>query len=246
MAKDVVARLVAEGIEVALLPEEAEAVNVQTDNSVLEADPDDPPEGCELVVVLGGDGTILRGAELSRGTGVPLLGVNLGHVGFLAEAEREDLRRRPSTASSSRDYDGRGADDPRRDGPPATARCRTACWALNEVSVEKAARERMLEVAARDRRPAAVDASAATGSSSPPRRGRPPTRSRPGGPVVWPDVEAILMVPIAAHALFSRPLVVGPTSRLAVEVIPQTEGRGRHVVRRTTAGRAAARRRGSR
>ena len=53
--------------------------------------PDSAAAGCELVCVLGGDGTILRGAELSRGSGVPLLGVNLGHVGFLAEAEREDL-----------------------------------------------------------------------------------------------------------------------------------------------------------
>src|SRR6478735_4555628 len=46
----------------------------------------------ELAVVLGGDGTILRAAELTRGTGVPLLGVNLGHVGFLAESERDDVR----------------------------------------------------------------------------------------------------------------------------------------------------------
>ena len=49
------------------------------------------PEGCELAVVFGGDGTILRAAEVCRGTGTPLLGVNLGHVGFLAEADEEDL-----------------------------------------------------------------------------------------------------------------------------------------------------------
>lgn len=48
-------------------------------------------QGCELVVVLGGDGTILRGAEIARPTLTPILGVNLGHVGFLAESERDDL-----------------------------------------------------------------------------------------------------------------------------------------------------------
>jgi NAD+ kinase len=50
-------------------------------------------EDLELVVVLGGDGTILRAAELVRHSDVPLLGVNMGHVGFLAEAERDDLAR---------------------------------------------------------------------------------------------------------------------------------------------------------
>jgi NAD+ kinase len=47
-----------------------------------------------------------------------------------------------------------------------------------------------------------------------------------GGPVVWPGVEALLMVPISAHALFSRPLVVAPSSTLAVEVLARTEGAG--------------------
>ena len=103
-----------------------------------------PAAGCELVCVLGGDGTILRGAELSRGSGVPLLGVNLGHVGFLAEAEREDL---DATVERivARDYtvEERMALEVRavRGRPPGVL-----SWALNEVTVEKASRERMLEL----------------------------------------------------------------------------------------------------
>ncbi len=153
VARDVVARLVAEGIQVALMPEEAEAVGLRTDSSVIEADPDTPARDCELVCVLGGDGTILRGAEMSRGTDAPLLGVNLGHVGFLAEAEREDLRAtverivtRDYTVEERMTLDVRVA----RDGE-VVARS----WALNEVSVEKASRERMLELALEiDGRPA--------------------------------------------------------------------------------------------
>ena len=56
--------------------------------------------------MVGGDGTILRAAELARETGTPLLGVNLGHVGFLAEAEPEDVEP-PSTRSSHRRYTSR-------------------------------------------------------------------------------------------------------------------------------------------
>ena len=88
---DVAARLHAAGIQAVLLPDAAEAMSLGDSPNIVAADPTDPARGCELVCVLGGDGTFLRGAELSRGTDAPLLGVNLGHVGFLAEAEREDL-----------------------------------------------------------------------------------------------------------------------------------------------------------
>ena len=92
IAAAVVERLHAAGIEVVVQRDEATAVNLaQHPGVTLVDDGDAAAEGCELVCVLGGDGTILRGAEVSRGTGAPLLGVNLGHVGFLAEAEREDL-----------------------------------------------------------------------------------------------------------------------------------------------------------
>ena len=96
-------------------------------------------------MVVGGDGTILRAAELARATGTPLLGVNLGHVGFLAEAESEDIEATVDGVVAPALH-RRGADDPRRDACYLDGEVVAQTWALNEASVEKAARERMLEL----------------------------------------------------------------------------------------------------
>jgi NAD+ kinase len=223
LAGDVAAGLHAAGIEVVLLPDAAEAMGLGASSNIVRADPTDPARGCELVCVLGGDGTILRGAAISRGTDAPLLGVNLGHVGFLAEAEREGLGETVDRIVA-RDYlveermtlDVTAAQDGDVIG---------RSWALNEVTVEKASRGRMIELTLEiDGRPLStwgcdgVVIATPTGSTA--------YAFSAGGPVVWPDVEALLVVPISAHALFSRPLVVGPQSRLAVEVITEAEGPG--------------------
>jgi NAD+ kinase len=223
IAADVVDRLDRAGIEVVVQADEAAAVNLTQRDGVTLADPEDPARGCELVCVLGGDGTILRGAEMSRGSGAPLLGVNLGHVGFLAEAEPEDLSAtvdhivaRTYTVEERMTLDVTAHVD-------GEAVYRS--WALNEVTVEKANRERMLEVVAEiDGRPLTtwgcdgVVVATPTGSTA--------YAFSAGGPVVWPDVEAVLLVPISAHALFARPLVLGPQSHLALEVVPDTLGTG--------------------
>jgi NAD+ kinase len=172
-------------------------------------------EGCELILVLGGDGTLLRGAELAREFGVPMLGVNLGRVGFLAEAERDDLHKVVERVVA-RDYEveERMTIDVvvRENG-----RVVHTDWALNEASVEKAVRERMLElVMGVDGRPVSsfgcdgVVCATPTGSTA--------YAFSAGGPVVWPEVEALLLVPISAHALFARPLVTSPDSVLEVQV----------------------------
>jgi NAD+ kinase len=173
-------------------------------------------EGTELVIVLGGDGSLLRAAELSRPAQVPLIGVNLGHVGFLAEAEPDGLTDLVERAVA-RHYtvEERMTIDVtvRSDGSAIVS-----TWALNEATVEKAARERMVEVITEvDGRPLSrwgcdgVVCSTPTGSTA--------YAFSAGGPVVWPDVEALLMVPISAHALFAPPMVVSPHSVLAVELI---------------------------
>lgn len=177
--------------------------------------------GCELAVVLGGDGTLLRGAERARGTGVPLLGVNLGHVGFLAEAEPDAL-----TETVQRVVDREYVVEHRmtidvevsRDGEVVARE-----WALNEASIEKTARQKMIDlVVAVDARPLSrwgadgVVMATPTGSTA--------YAFSAGGPVVWPEVEALLLVPLSAHALFARPLVVAPTSTLAVDVVSPTAG----------------------
>ncbi|MFC5501417.1 NAD kinase [Lysinimonas soli] len=177
----------------------------------------------ELVIVLGGDGTILRAAELARGCNAPLLGVNLGHVGFLAEAEREDLTETVDRALA-RDYEveERMALSVRvkHDGEVIWE-----SWALNDASVEKASRERSLEVAIEvDGRPLSTFGCDGVVMSTP--TGSTAYSFSAGGPVVWPTVEALLMVPLSAHALFARPLVVGPESALAVELLERSVGSG--------------------
>ncbi|MGH3686376.1 MAG: NAD kinase [Pseudonocardiaceae bacterium] len=173
--------------------------------------------GAELVVVLGGDGTLLRAAELARPCGVPLLGVNLGRVGFLAEADPDSLEA-AVRAIVNGDYlvDERMTIDVTASLNGSTL-ART--WALNEASVEKSRRERVLEVVLEvDRRPVSgfgcdgVLCATPTGSTA--------YAFSAGGPVVWPDVDALVVVPSNAHALFARPLVVSPDSMVAVETDP--------------------------
>ena len=180
-------------------------------------------EGAELVIVLGGDGSLLRAAELSRPAGVPLIGANLGHVGFLAEAEPDGLADLVERVVA-RDYavEERMTIDVsvRRNGTGIAS-----TWALNEATVEKAARERVIEVIIEiDGRPLSrwggdgVVCSTPTGSTA--------YAFSAGGPVVWPEVEALLMVPISAHALFAPPMVVSPRSVLAIELIVASETSG--------------------
>lgn len=186
----------------------------------LQPDEQAPPQ-TELVVVLGGDGTILRAAELVRHARVPLLGINLGHVGFLAEKEREDIEETVGRVVA-RDYavEERHTLDVTIIAPDGTV---THTWALNEATIEKAAREHMLEVVLGvDQQPLSsfgcdgVVVSTATGSTA--------HAFSAGGPIMWPDVDALLLVPLAAHALFARPIVVGPSSVLTVDVIADNKG----------------------
>lgn len=175
--------------------------------------------GCELVVVFGGDGTILRGAEIARPAGTPLLGVNLGRVGFLAEVERDDI---DQIVSRIADRDYRVEERMTLEVEVLhEGRVVATNWALNEASVEKSARERMLELAVEvDGRPLStwgcdgVVISTPTGSTA--------YAFSAGGPVVWPDVGALLLVPISAHALFARPVVLGPDTHVAIEVVPHS------------------------
>jgi len=184
---------------------------------------DVPATALELVIVLGGDGTILRAAELARGCDAPLIGVNLGHVGFLAEAEREDL-----DETVQRALDGDYVVEERMTLSVRVKLDREVVyetWALNEATVEKASRERSLEVVLEvDARPLSTFGCDGMVISTP--TGSTAYAFSGGGPVVWPTVEAILVVPLSAHALFSRPLVVGPTSPVAIELLDRSQGSG--------------------
>jgi NAD+ kinase len=215
-------QLIAAGVVPVLgADEQAELVNAAPDLASLAVLGDDVmPDQLELVIVLGGDGTILRSAETVRGYDVPLLGVNLGHVGFLAESERDDLEEALRRALA-RDYTV-------EERMTLFVRVTSGTdvvyesWALNEASIEKASRERMIEVVVEvDGRPLSsfgcdgIVMSTPTGSTA--------YSFSAGGPVVWPTLDALLLVPLSAHALFSRPLVVAADSVLAVELLRRTD-----------------------
>jgi NAD+ kinase len=217
-ARFVADRLTAAGIAVRTLAGEFSSPGAQEVPAS-----DAAAEGAELVIVLGGDGSLLRAAEFSRPAAVPLIGANLGHVGFLAEAEPDGLADLVERVVA-RDY----AVEERMTIDVSVGRNGTgiaSTWALNEATVEKAARERVIEVIIEiDGRPLSrwggdgVVCSTPTGSTA--------YAFSAGGPVVWPEVEALLMVPISAHALFAPPMVVSPQSVLAVELIVASETSG--------------------
>lgn len=213
LATQAAGQLRSAGFEVRMLVAEAAACN---DEDVTVVESDRAAFDTELVLVLGGDGTFLRAAELARPAGVPMLGVNLGHVGFLAEAEPHALAGTVE-AIVERGYvvEERVTVDAQIIVDNVVEGC---AWALNEASVERTNRERMLEIAvAVDGRPLlrfgcdGVLCSTPTGSTA--------YAFSAGGPIVWPNVDALLVVPNAAHALFSRPIVVAPTSTVDIDLI---------------------------
>lgn len=216
LACTVAADLITAGFAVRVLADELAAVDVLGVEAVAGHS---AAEGAEIVFSFGGDGTFLRAAELARPYGVPLLGINLGKVGFLAEAEIDDLEQAVADVVA-----GTYTVDERLTIEVTAERSgqRVArSWALNEITVEKGARERMLKLRVDvDGRPLSrygcdgVVCATPTGSTA--------YAFSAGGPVVWPQVEALVLVPISAHALFSRALVTAPTSTITIVVDPFT------------------------
>ncbi|GLZ02145.1 NAD kinase [Actinoplanes sp. NBRC 103695] len=217
-ARAVAQDLLAAGFEVRVLTEEVGDLDLPPGVIPVSDDPANA-DGVEIVLAMGGDGTFLRAAELARPAKAPMLGINTGHVGFLAVAETGDIDRviadvvagsytvhERLTLDVHAEYDGRLIAD---------------SFALNEVSVEKGQRAQMLELLVDvDGRPLSrygcdgVVCATPTGSTA--------YAFSAGGPVVWPEVEALLLVPISAHALFSKPLVTAPTSTFSITVDPYT------------------------
>lgn len=189
----------------------------------VELSPVEDATTAELAVVFGGDGTMLRAAAWAHPRLVPLLGVNLGHVGFLAELEPSDIDQLieqvlHQTYEVERRFTlGLRVSDAA--GEPIWE-----SFAVNEVSLEKLARERLLQVSVIiDSRPLSVWSCDGVLVSTP--TGSTAYAFSAGGPVVWPDVQGFLVVPLSAHALFSRPLVLGPDSTVELQ-IEHSEGPG--------------------
>jgi NAD+ kinase len=220
-AAAVARRLAADGVRLRMLDDEWKQVAPLVGDlppelvpTVVDARPG-CAEGAEVTLVLGGDGTLLRAAETARPCGVPLLGVNLGHVGFLAEAEQESLNEALRAI-----IDG-GYEVEERMTVDAVAFADgdeiARSWALNEVSVEKSSRERILEVVLEvDCRPVSAFGCDGVLCSTP--TGSTAYAFSAGGPIMWPQVQALLLIPSNAHALFARPMVISPDSQVAIEI----------------------------
>jgi NAD+ kinase len=168
----------------------------------------------EIVIVLGGDGTILRGAEIARSQNIPILGINLGHVGFLAEVEKPALTEiAASIVAKNFVTENRMVlqYSVLRDGAVIATG-----WALNEVTVERNGTTMVELFVQIDNRPLSrwgcdgLICSTPTGSTA--------YAFSAGGPVLWPEIDALVLLPISAHALFARPMVVAPTSQIVVEI----------------------------
>ncbi|WAL69663.1 NAD kinase [Amycolatopsis cynarae] len=219
-AQKVAARFAAAGIGLRVTDEEVrELVEQGADGArcALVAPHDHPAAGAELVLVLGGDGTLLRAAEIARPAGVPVLGVNLGRVGFLTEADSDALEETVHRVVD-RDYtvEERMTIDV---SVSVDGELVAETWALNEASVEKSSRERILDALIEvDGRP--VSAFGCDGVLCATPTGSTAYAFSAGGPIIWPDVEALLVVPSNAHAMFSRPLVVSRSSVITVGVDP--------------------------
>ncbi|GAA1585734.1 NAD kinase [Actinoplanes couchii] len=216
-ARAVALDLIAAGFEVRVIAEEVD--DLELPPGVEPVSGPEAAEGVEIVLALGGDGTILRAADLARPAKAPLLGINLGKVGFLAETEIDHIDEAVAeVVAGNYTVDERLTLDVRAE---YDGRLIAESWALNEVTVEKGQRAQMLELLVDvDGRPLSrygcdgVVCATPTGSTA--------YGFSAGGPVVWPEVEALLLVPISAHALFSRPIVTAPTSTFVLTVDPYT------------------------
>ena len=199
-----------------LLLKEGFALSTPSDVNVLGITqfPIEKLEPAELVVVLGGDGTILRGAEVARTQGIPILGINLGHVGFLAEVEKPSISE-IATSIISKGYKTESRMVLNYSVTRSGAEISTG-WALNEVTVERDGTTMVELFVQIDDRPLSrwgcdgLICSTPTGSTA--------YAFSAGGPVLWPEIDALVLLPISAHALFSRPMVVSPQSQIVVEI----------------------------
>lgn len=225
-ASEFIRRMAESGVDTILMPEQWEQCAGVLPDLVgagrVRAAADLAAVEVELVVVFGGDGTILRAAEWAYVPEVPLLGVNLGHVGFLAELDSSEVGNLV-THVLERSYEVEERLTLQVQVHDEEDRPLWQSFAINEVSLEKAARERMLEVLAHiDERPISrwgcdgVLVSTPTGSTA--------YAFSAGGPVMWPDVAAIELVPLSAHALFARPMVLSPGSRVDLDILAHNLG----------------------
>jgi NAD+ kinase len=177
-------------------------------------------QGLDLVVAVGGDGTLLRAAQLAARADVPVLGVKVGRLGFLTEVEPGEA---PDLLAQV--LEGKILIEERMavEAVPVRAPWSEPQWALNEVIVEKRARHRLITIRAQ------VDGEYVTTFSSDGVIVATPTGSTAysfsaRGPIVSPKLECLLLTPVSPHMVFDRSLVLAPEEVLTLEVLGEEPG----------------------
>ena len=199
------ARLVLDATSAAYLPGGGEVVATREELG----------KRCDLAIVIGGDGTFLGAARSLAGFEVPLLGINLGRLGFLADIMPDEI-----VARVGEILDGNFGEERRLMIEAAVKRGERVVAsfdALNEVTVHKAELARLLEFETyiddrlvHHQRSDGLIVSTPTGSTAYALSG--------GGPILHPNLDAIVLVPICPHALGSRPLVVHAASEIEIRM----------------------------
>jgi NAD+ kinase len=177
-------------------------------------------EEVAMVISVGGDGTLLRAAHIAAGAGVPVLGVNVGRLGFLAEIEPDEVAEVLDAFAAGR----LGSEERMTITAEAEgADWREPQWALNEVMVEKRARHRVITLGVRVGEDHVttfsgdgVIVATPTGSTAYSFSAR--------GPIVSPENECLVVTPVAPHMVFDRSLVLAPTDTVTLEVQGEEPG----------------------
>lgn len=199
------------------LAETADKVAAELRNHGITPVDEDYDGSVEIVIALGGDGTLLGAARPARTQAVPLIGINLGHTGFLTEVEPDKI-----SEVINHIVAGSYTVQPRMtvevsvtlpDGSKITD------WALNEAAIMSTDRAHPSHLGLGiDQR--GITTYGADGLIVATPTGSTAYNFSAGGPIVWPDVDAMVVSPLGAHGLFTRPLVVSPDSTLEISVLP--------------------------
>ncbi len=225
-ARELATWLASEGHDVRLPESDAEAAGLQ----ILAHPPSGFHNGLDLMVSLGGDGSILHAVHIVSDYGIPILGVNYGELAYLAEIEPRDVReaircwldgdcRTQSRMRLSVHIEQPGTLEILPDMLPASSVARNSVGlaALNEVAVEKVDRGRSISLRLKINgrpfhgyRADGIVVSSPTGSTA--------YSLSLKGPVLAPELESLLVTPVATHSLFDRSLVLPPTYKVCIEV----------------------------
>jgi NAD+ kinase len=171
----------------------------------------------DALVTMGGDGTLLRGARLLKGVPVPVLGVNLGRVGFLTAAGKDEAEHALERLAAG-DYLIERRHTLQATIVASRGEVSPLPAALNDVTIHKGGVARLIRLNVRVNGEDVGNYSAdglivatPTGSTA--------YSLSAGGPIIVPDVEALVITPIAAHTLAVRPLVIPATATISVRPI---------------------------